>query len=62
MRDFSSQSPEARRKRLASMRAAFGPDVERKLRPRQTAMVEVKDGDKTPINFKFKASDAKSGN
>ncbi len=42
MRDFSSQSPEARRKRLASMRAAFGPDVERKLRPRQTAMVVTK--------------------
>jgi plastocyanin len=29
---------------------------------KQTAMVEVKDNDKTPINFKFKASDAKSGN
>lgn len=29
---------------------------------KQTTMVEVKDGDKTPINFKFKASDAKSGN
>jgi hypothetical protein len=29
---------------------------------KQTMMVEVKDGDKTPINFKFKASDAKSGN
>ncbi len=42
MRDFSSQSPEARRKRLASMRAAFGPDVERKLRPRQTALVVTK--------------------
>lgn len=28
----------------------------------QKMMVEVKDGDKTPINFKFKASDAKSGN
>ncbi len=29
---------------------------------KQTAMVEVKDGDKTPLNFKFKAADAKSGN
>ncbi|HLQ76829.1 MAG TPA: hypothetical protein VK210_05720, partial [Terriglobia bacterium] len=29
---------------------------------KQTTMVEVKDGDKTPINFKFKASDTKSGN
>ena len=42
MRDFSNQSPEARRKRLASMRAAFGPEVERKLRPRQTAMIVTK--------------------
>jgi membrane protein len=36
MRDISPQSPEARRKRLASMRAAFGADVERKLKPRLT--------------------------
>jgi len=28
----------------------------------QTAMVDVKDGDKSPLDFKFKASDAKSGN
>jgi membrane protein len=36
MRDISPQSPEARRKRLASMRAAFGTDVEEKLKPRLT--------------------------
>lgn len=42
MKDFSTQSPEARRKRLASMRAAFGPDVEQKLRPKETALVVVK--------------------
>jgi plastocyanin len=29
---------------------------------KQTMMVEVKDGDHTPMNFKFKATDAKSGN
>ena len=29
---------------------------------KQKTMVEVKDGDHTPIDFKFKASDAKSGN
>ena len=29
---------------------------------KQTTMVEVKDGDKTPVDFKFKATDAKSGN
>jgi hypothetical protein len=28
----------------------------------QTAMVDVKDGDKTTLDFKFKASDEKSGN
>jgi hypothetical protein len=28
---------------------------------KQTMMVEVKDGDKTPMNFTFKASDAKTG-
>src|SRR5215213_7409654 len=37
MRDISPQSPEARRKRLASMRAAFGTEVEEKLKPRVTA-------------------------
>src|SRR6185295_18589328 len=33
MREQSPQSPEARRKRLASMRAAFGTQVEEKLKP-----------------------------
>jgi len=42
MRDASPQSPEARRKRLASMRAAFGTDVEEKLKPRLTAWEVVK--------------------
>ena len=37
MRDVSPQSPEARRKRLASMRAAFGTNVEEKLKPKVTA-------------------------
>jgi len=37
MRENSPQSPEARRKRLASMRAAFGSEVEQKLKPRVTA-------------------------
>src|SRR3954465_10345155 len=36
MRDASPQSPEARRKRLASMRAAFGTEVEEKLKPKLT--------------------------
>src|SRR6478672_3088414 len=36
MRDVSPQSPESRRKRLASMRAAFGTEVEEKLKPRLT--------------------------
>src|SRR3954469_23884148 len=36
MRDLSPQSPEARRKRLASMRAAFGTEVEEKLKPKVT--------------------------
>jgi membrane protein len=36
MRENSPQSPEARRKRLASMRAAFGSEVEQKLKPRVT--------------------------
>ena len=42
MKDLSSQSPEARRKRLASMRAAFGTEVEEKLKPRKTAWEVVK--------------------
>jgi membrane protein len=42
MRDISSQSPEARRKRLASMRAAFGAEVEEKLKPRMTPWEVVK--------------------
>src|SRR5215218_9764071 len=33
MKDISPQSPEARRKRLAGMQAAFGREVARKLRP-----------------------------
>ena len=37
MRENSPQSPEARRKRLASLRAAFGVEVEEKLKPRVTA-------------------------
>src|SRR3954464_12376613 len=42
MRDASPQSPEARRKRLASMRAAFGTEVEEKLKPKLTALEVVK--------------------
>src|SRR4051794_12767363 len=42
MRDVSPQSPEARRKRLASMRAAFGTDVEEKLKPKVTVWEVVK--------------------
>ncbi len=42
MRDVSPQSPEARRKRLASMRAAFGTEVEEKLKPRVTPWEVVK--------------------
>ncbi len=42
MRDNSPQSPEARRKRLASMRAAFGPNVQEKLKPRVTVWEIVK--------------------
>src|SRR5436853_4359005 len=42
MRDISPQSPEARRKRLASMRAAFGAEVEEKLKPKVTALEVVK--------------------
>ncbi|HEY4070562.1 MAG TPA: YihY/virulence factor BrkB family protein [Sphingomicrobium sp.] len=37
MRDHSPLSPEERRKRLATMRAAFGTEVEEKLKPRLTA-------------------------
>src|SRR3569833_4096609 len=44
MRDISPVSPEARRKRLASMRAAFGTEVEEKLKPRLTAWEVVKRG------------------
>ena len=42
MRDNSPQSPEARRKRLASMRAAFGSEVEQKLKPKVTPWEVVK--------------------
>ena len=42
MRDISPQSPEARRKRLASMRAAFGTEVEEKLKPKLTPWEVVK--------------------
>ena len=42
MRETSPQSPEARRKRLASMRAAFGTEVEEKLKPRVTAWEIIK--------------------
>src|SRR4029079_6670903 len=42
MRDISPQSPEARRKRLASMRAAFGTEVGEKLKPKVTALEVVK--------------------
>ena len=42
MRDHSPQSPEARRKRLASMRAAFGTNVEEKLKPKVTALEVTK--------------------
>lgn len=42
MRDVSPQSPESRRKRLASMRAAFGTEVEEKLKPQVTAWEVVK--------------------
>jgi membrane protein len=42
MRDLSPQSPEARRKRLASMRAAFGTDVEEKFKPKLTPWEVIK--------------------
>src|SRR6476661_9516838 len=42
MRDLSPESPEARRKRLASMRAAFGTEVEEKLKPHMTVWEVVK--------------------
>ena len=42
MRELSPQSPEARRKRLASMRAAFGTEVEEKLKPRLTPWEVIK--------------------
>jgi membrane protein len=40
--DHSPLSPEERRKRLATMRAAFGTEVEEKLKPRLTAWEVVK--------------------
>src|SRR4029450_7207351 len=42
MRETSPQSPEARRKRLASMRAAFGTEVEEKLKPHVTVWEVIK--------------------
>jgi membrane protein len=42
MRDHSPLSPEERRKRLATMRAAFGTEVEEKLKPRVTPWEIVK--------------------
>ncbi len=42
MRDHSPQSPEERRKRLAGVLAAFGPDVERKLHPRISTVEVIK--------------------
>src|SRR6476619_5694678 len=42
MREISPESPESRRKRLASMRAAFGTEVEEKLKPKVTAWEIVK--------------------
>src|SRR3954463_8359285 len=42
MRALSPQSPESRRKRLATMRAAFGTDVEEKLKPQLTPWEVVK--------------------
>jgi membrane protein len=42
MRDHSPLSPEERRKRLATMRAAFGTEVEEKFKPRLTAWEVVK--------------------
>src|SRR6476660_4760343 len=42
MRDHSPLSPEERRKRLATMRAAFGTEVEEKLKPRQTVWEVIK--------------------
>jgi len=42
MKDVSPQSPEARRKRLASMDAAFGHDVVEKLKPRAYALEVLK--------------------
>src|SRR3954463_7071710 len=42
MRDHSPLSPEERRKRLATMRAAFGTEVEEKLKPRLTVWEVIK--------------------
>ena len=42
MKDISPQSPESRRKRLASMEAAFGHDVVEKVKPRVYALEVLK--------------------
>src|SRR3954463_14980893 len=42
MRDHSPLSPEERRKRLATMRAAFGTEVEEKLAPKVTPWEVIK--------------------
>src|SRR6476661_2521568 len=42
MRDHSPLSPEERRKRLATMRAAFGTEVEEKLKPQLTPWEVIK--------------------
>jgi membrane protein len=42
LKDSSSQSPEARRKRLAGIVAAFGPEVEHKLHPQATTIEVIK--------------------
>src|SRR5918997_5912874 len=42
MNEFSPQSPEARRKRLARMEAAFGHDVVERLKPRHHAWEVLK--------------------
>src|SRR3954463_6582162 len=42
MRDHSPLSPEERRKRLSTMRAAFGTEGEEKLKPRLTAREVIK--------------------
>ena len=42
MRGISPESPEARRKRLAGLRAAFGTEIEEKLKPEVTAWEVIK--------------------